>query len=527
MATSTAPAGLPVIRAAGGIVLRSTPSGEEVMIVYRKRYQEWTLPKGKLKEGESFQEAAVREVQEETGCSCHLGSYVGTISYARQGVPKVVMFWRMSVLEEESPADPEEIARAVWLPVSAALQRLTHAQERSLLARLSATARPAPGSSERTASFARPAVEAPTQRQETQNETAEATKAESGVALLPAPTASAGSPARSSRDGGEPAGLPARDEVVPPVSQARAPSARDVAEAPRAVTLPWQPAPAPKIETPLLPAPLVPSGALKGDDAQLARDVAAVRIELDYLVRRAEQQDASSAPSWSIATLQHIVNAEQALAMADVEGARRDLHRAQRYAVLGLNQEELATRAQILRDEAAGNSSWRALAIQKLLTLSDDQLTAARLAEAMGLRDEDDVHEKHTDHRILHHIQGLVLMCIIGAALTLSLLVAGLLRGIAPAVFAAMMGAALSAVYVLSRRKRGASVPNPYSTLLTVALGAAAGMAANPICNYFTAIFNLKLQPAWLPLATALVLGYAAQRFLVRFTVESSAPSIR
>src|SRR5262249_43113971 len=160
MATSSAPGGLPVVRAAGGIVLRNTPYGEEVMIVYRKRYQEWTLPKGKLKEGESFQEAAVREVQEETGCSCQLGSYVGTISYALQDVPKVVMFWRMSVLEEVSPADTDEITRAVWLPGPAALQRLTHAQERSLLARLGATARPAPGFPDR-AGFARAEVEAP------------------------------------------------------------------------------------------------------------------------------------------------------------------------------------------------------------------------------------------------------------------------------------------------------------------------------------------------------------------------------
>src|SRR5215471_14715281 len=73
MATSTAPTGLPVIRAAGGIVLRSAPRGEEVMVVYRKRHKDWTLPKGKLKDGESFQDAAIREVVEETGCSCNLG----------------------------------------------------------------------------------------------------------------------------------------------------------------------------------------------------------------------------------------------------------------------------------------------------------------------------------------------------------------------------------------------------------------------------------------------------------------------
>jgi len=486
------------------------------MIVYRKHHQEWTLPKGKLKDGESFQEAAVREVQEETGCSCHLGSYVGTISYARQGVPKVVMFWRMSVVEEGPSADAEEIIRAVWLPIPAALQRLTHAQERSLLARLVANARPA-------------LPEAPKVRR-VASEPDEATPRAAAPAAAPAPAASpdeAGFP-RAGVDAASPArtGL-ARDEVVPPAAPARDTSARDVVEAPRAVTPLWPPAPAPKTETPLLPPPLVPSGALKGDDAQLARDVAAVRIELDYLVRRAEQQDASSAPSWSIATLQHIVNAEQALAIADVEGARRDLYRARRYIVFGLNQGELATRAQIVRDEAAGSSSWRAAAIKKSLSVPDDQLTASRLAEAMGLRDEDETSEKQKDHRILYHIQGLILMCVLGALVTLSLLVAGVARDITTALFLALVGAALSAALVLSRRRRGASVPNPYSTLLTVALGAAAGLAAGPLSDFFTAIFKLKLQPSWLPLAIALLLGCVMQLVLVRFTVEIRDSAVR
>ena len=493
-------------------MLRNTPYGEEVMIVYRKRYQEWTLPKGKLKEGESFQEAAVREVQEETGCSCQLGSYVGTISYARQDVPKVVMFWRMSVLEEDSPADTDEITRAVWLPVSAALQRLTHAQERSLLARLGATARPAPGSPDR-AGFARVGVEAPTQQPETQNAAAEATKPEAEVALPPASAASAGaSPALGSRDTVESVGTSAR-------------ALHESVEAPRPAPTPVAPWPTGKTEIPLLPAP--PASSLKGDHAEVARDVAAVRIELDYLVRRAEQQGASSAPSWSIATLQHIVNAEQALAIADVEGARRDLHRARRYVVFGLNQGELRTRVQILRGEATGSTSWRALAIEKLLALPDDQLTAARLAEAMGLRDDDEAHEKDKDHHILRHIQGLGLMCLLAALVTLSLLISGVAREIASPVFMAMIGAALSAALVLSRRRRGAPAPTVYSTVLTVVLGAASGLAASPIADSITAIFKLRLQPAWLPLATALLLGFVAQVLLSRFTVETRDTAVR
>jgi 8-oxo-dGTP diphosphatase len=141
MATSIAPMAPvdpPVIKAAGGILQRSTPRGDEVMVVYRKRHQDWTLPRGKVKDGESFQEAAMREVQEETGCSCKVGNYLGTISYSDDGVPKVVLFWKMTLLEEKGNKSNDEIGEALWLQVPAAIERLTHAQEKALLSRIGA-----------------------------------------------------------------------------------------------------------------------------------------------------------------------------------------------------------------------------------------------------------------------------------------------------------------------------------------------------------------------------------------------------
>ena len=116
MATSIAPivpADPPVIKAAGGILQRSTPRGDEVMVVYRKRHQDWTLPRGKVKDGESFQEAAMREVEDETGCSCRIGNYLGTISYSDNGVPKVVLFWKMTLVEEKGSRNNEQIGEAV------------------------------------------------------------------------------------------------------------------------------------------------------------------------------------------------------------------------------------------------------------------------------------------------------------------------------------------------------------------------------------------------------------------------------
>src|SRR5262249_15342529 len=119
----------------------------------------------------------------------------------------------------------------------------------------------------------------------------------------------------------------------------------------------------------------------------------------------------------------------------------------------------------------------------------------------------------------------LVLMCLLGAALTVSLLVAGLLRENALALLVAMMGAAISAAPALWQRKRGSGPPNLFFMLLTVALSSVAGLAAAPLCAYLTATFNPGRQPAWLPIAIAFVLGYSTQRFLVRFAVESRDPT--
>jgi len=132
-----------VIKAAGGVIFRETPAGEEVMLVYRKRYGDWTFPKGKLKEGESFQQAAVREVREETGCTVELGESLGSICYEVNSIPKVVLFWRARVLEQAPLQENEEVAEARWLPLSESWQRLSHRGERDLLRRAS-EAKPKP-----------------------------------------------------------------------------------------------------------------------------------------------------------------------------------------------------------------------------------------------------------------------------------------------------------------------------------------------------------------------------------------------
>ena len=61
------------VRAAGGVVARASGDGVEVVLVHRPRYDDWSLPKGKLEPGESWEDGALREVEEETGLRCELG----------------------------------------------------------------------------------------------------------------------------------------------------------------------------------------------------------------------------------------------------------------------------------------------------------------------------------------------------------------------------------------------------------------------------------------------------------------------
>jgi 8-oxo-dGTP diphosphatase len=112
----------PVILAAGGVLYRHAAEGEEVLVIHRKRYGDWTLPKGKLKDGEQFIAAALREVEEETGC-------------VARNIPKAVLFWRMSLVKQREIDDREEVAEAVWMPVTAAVQRLSYVEERALVIR--------------------------------------------------------------------------------------------------------------------------------------------------------------------------------------------------------------------------------------------------------------------------------------------------------------------------------------------------------------------------------------------------------
>jgi len=90
-----------VVAAAGGAVWQVARPGDavEVVLVHRPQYDDWTLPKGKLDPGESYESAALREVEEETGLTCRLGPELPSTSYAdKNGRRKLVRYWAMTVI---------------------------------------------------------------------------------------------------------------------------------------------------------------------------------------------------------------------------------------------------------------------------------------------------------------------------------------------------------------------------------------------------------------------------------------------
>ena len=118
------------IHAAGGVVVRDG----RIAVVHRPRYDDWSLPKGKLDPGESFEQAALREVQEETGLVCELGEELSSTTYHdRKGRFKLVRYWLMDAVEGEFEPN-DEVDELRWLIPSAAAGLLSYPRDRELVA---------------------------------------------------------------------------------------------------------------------------------------------------------------------------------------------------------------------------------------------------------------------------------------------------------------------------------------------------------------------------------------------------------
>lgn len=109
-----------MIRAAGGVVVR----GDDVLIVHRPKYGDWSLPKGKCKSGESDEACALREVEEETGLRCEIERALGESHYRVARGQKVVRWFLMRPVGGEFTPH-EEVDEVAWVPRTDVAGKLT------------------------------------------------------------------------------------------------------------------------------------------------------------------------------------------------------------------------------------------------------------------------------------------------------------------------------------------------------------------------------------------------------------------
>ncbi|RAY11268.1 NUDIX hydrolase [Actinomadura craniellae] len=123
----------PPIHAAGAVLWRPGSAGPEVALVHRPKYDDWTFPKGKLKDGEHVLRAAVREVAEETGLTPLLGRRLPRSSYMKDGRPKQVDYWAATVAAGNGFVPNDEVDRIIWSAPAEAEQLLSYPRDVDLL----------------------------------------------------------------------------------------------------------------------------------------------------------------------------------------------------------------------------------------------------------------------------------------------------------------------------------------------------------------------------------------------------------
>jgi 8-oxo-(d)GTP phosphatase len=125
-----------LIKAAGGVAWRPGPGGEpEILLVHRKKYDDWSLPKGKMEPGEPLPVTAVREVLEEGGARLALGRRLISVRYNVGGRPKRVHYWAARVLSVDAHAVPNsEVDEIAWVPASSAVDKVSYSHDHGVLA---------------------------------------------------------------------------------------------------------------------------------------------------------------------------------------------------------------------------------------------------------------------------------------------------------------------------------------------------------------------------------------------------------
>lgn len=125
-----------LVHAAGAVLWRpgdGPSAGPEIAVIHRPRYDDWSLPKGKVDHGETEPITAIREIFEETGCHAHLGRRLLSVRYPIDGGIKSVRYWAARCDEPGVFAPGSEVDELHWLPVPAAMKRLTYSHDRKVL----------------------------------------------------------------------------------------------------------------------------------------------------------------------------------------------------------------------------------------------------------------------------------------------------------------------------------------------------------------------------------------------------------
>jgi 8-oxo-dGTP diphosphatase len=124
------------VKASGGVVWRRGAGGTlELVVVHRPRYDDWSLPKGKLDAGESWEAAALREVEEEVGLRCRLGAELPPVYYRdNKGREKAVRYWLMEPEDGAVPFTPnDEVDEMRWVDVEQAVALLSYPHDAALV----------------------------------------------------------------------------------------------------------------------------------------------------------------------------------------------------------------------------------------------------------------------------------------------------------------------------------------------------------------------------------------------------------
>jgi len=122
------------VKAAGGVVWRPAGDTVAIAVIHRPRYDDWSLPKGKLDPGESWEEGALREVEEEIGIRARLGEELTPVGYDdRKGRAKVVRYWLMEPEDERAFTPNDEVDELRWLAPDEAVGVLSYPHDVDLV----------------------------------------------------------------------------------------------------------------------------------------------------------------------------------------------------------------------------------------------------------------------------------------------------------------------------------------------------------------------------------------------------------